>query len=141
VPGARLVVRAEAEKRLFASDRSGARALGEQATRLGHQCGDVDLENMGLATVGLALVTEGDVDDGIACLDEAATAALGNEFRELWSVVWCCCFMIYGGERVRDLDRAAQWCRRVEEWSERMHIDFLNRTCRAHYAGVPIRAA
>lgn len=93
---------------------------------------------MGLATVGLAMVTEGAVEEGIACLDEAAAAALGGEFDELWSVVWCCCFMIYGCERVRDLDRAAQWCRKVEEWSERMQIDFLNRTCRAHYAGVLI---
>jgi DNA-binding CsgD family transcriptional regulator len=126
----------EAEKHVFANDTGRGRLLGEEATRLGRQLGDIDLEMTGLATVGLALVTEGSVGEGIACLDEAAAAALGGEFHELWSVVWCSCFMIYGCERVRDLERAAQWCRKVEEWSERMQVDFLNRTCRAHHAGV-----
>jgi DNA-binding NarL/FixJ family response regulator len=128
----------EAEKYLLANDIGRGRELGEEAARLGRQLGDVDLEMMGVATVGLALATEGDVDEGIACLDEAATAALSGEFRELWSIVWCCCLMIYGCERVRDLDRAAQWCRKVEEWSARTQIEFLNRTCRAHHAGVLI---
>ena len=128
----------EAEKRLFADDTERARALGEEATRLGRQLGIVDLEMMGLATVGLALVTEGAVDEGISRLGEAAAAALAEDFSELWSAGWCCCYMLYGCERVRDYDRATQWSRRVEAWAERMQIGFINRTCRAHYADVLI---
>jgi LuxR family maltose regulon positive regulatory protein len=128
----------EAEKQLLANDTARARELGARAAELGQRLGVVDLEMMGLATEGLALVTEGEVQEGMSRLDEAAAAALGEQFAELWSVGWCCCYLIYGCERVRDYDRAAQWCRRVEEWSERMRTHVLNRACRAHYAGVLI---
>lgn len=128
----------EAEKHLAANATGASRELADEAARLGRRLRDVDLEMTAVATAGLALVTEGDVDDGIARLDEAAAAALGGEFRELWSTVWCCCYMIYGCERARDLDRAAQWCRRVDEWSAQTHIEFLNRTCGARHAGVLI---
>lgn len=128
----------EAEKHLFANDTARAGELGARAAELGRQAGAVDLEMMGLATEGLALVTEGEVEEGMARLDEAVAAALGGEFQEIWATAWCCCYMLYACERVRDYDRAAQWCRRLEEWSERMRVEFVNRACRAHYAGVLI---
>lgn len=128
----------EAEKSLVAGDSQRARDLGAQATQLGRRLHIVDLEMMGLATEGLALVLRGDVHEGITRLGEAAAAALAGEFTELWSAGWCCCYMIYGCEQVRDYDRAAQWCRQLEAWSERLHVEFLNRSCRAHYAGVLI---
>jgi LuxR family maltose regulon positive regulatory protein len=49
-------------------------------------------------------------------------------------VAWTCCYLIYACERVRDYDRAAQWCRNVEEFAGRMQIQFLNGVCRVHYA-------
>ena len=69
-------------------------------------------------------------------LDEAAAAALGGEYEEFVGVGWTCCYLIYACERVRDYDRAAQWCRNVEEFAERMRIQFLNGVCRVHYAAV-----
>jgi ATP/maltotriose-dependent transcriptional regulator MalT len=39
---------------------------------------------------------------------------------------------------VRDYDRAAQWCTKAAEWSERMGMSLLRPVCRAHYAGVLI---
>ena len=45
-------------------------------------------------------------------------------------VGWTCCYLIYACERVRDYDRAAQ-CRNVEEFAERMRIQFLNGVCRS----------
>lgn len=60
--------------------------------------------------------------------------ALAEELTERWSASWCYCYLIDGCEQVRDYDRAAQWCRKVEEWSARANISFLNRACRAHYA-------
>ena len=41
-----------------------------------------DLEMMGLALEGLALVSEGYVEQGMSQLDEAATAALAGELEE-----------------------------------------------------------
>lgn len=129
----------EAEKLLYAHDTAGARALGAAAADLGRQLGLTDLEMMGLATEGLALVTEGAVREGLRRIDEAAAEALAEEFDDLFPPVWCCCYQIFACERLRDLDRAAQWCRRFEEWSERMRVPFANRLCRAHYAGILVR--
>lgn len=129
----------EAEKRLFAeNDTARARELGVRAAALGRQLGLVDLEMMGLATEGLARVTECEVDGGMARLDEAAAAAFGGEFRETWSTIWCGCYLLYACERVRDLERSAQWCRRILDWSERVRVPFLDGVCRAHYAGLLI---
>jgi DNA-binding NarL/FixJ family response regulator len=128
----------EAEKLLLANDTQRARELATRAAQLGRQLDVVDLEMMGLATEGLALVTEGEVEVGISRLDEAAAAALGGELGELWASGWCLCYMIYACDRARDYERAAQWCTRAAEWSERMGTLVLRPTCRVHYAGVLI---
>lgn len=126
----------DAEKRLMVGDLAGARELGARAAALGDRLGLVDLQMMGLAGEGLALVAEGDVEAGMRRLDEAAAAALGGEFREIWAVGWALCLLIQACEHVRDYGRAGQWCRRLEEWSTRVDVIFFNRVCRAHYAGV-----
>ncbi|MGH2918450.1 MAG: LuxR C-terminal-related transcriptional regulator [Solirubrobacteraceae bacterium] len=128
----------EAEKLLFANDTESARELAGRAAELGKLLGVVDLEMMGLATEGLVLVTEGEVERGISRLDEAAAAALGGEFDEIWACGWCLCYMIYACERARDYDRAGQWCKRAQEYSERSGMELLAPVCRAHYAGVLI---
>jgi DNA-binding CsgD family transcriptional regulator/Tfp pilus assembly protein PilF len=128
----------EAEKLLLANDTESARELARRAAELGKELGVIDLEMMALATEGLALVTEGEVERGISRLDEAAAAALGGEFGEIWASGWCLCYMIYACERVRDYDRAGQWCKRAQEFSERRGMELLAPVCRAHYAGVLI---
>jgi LuxR family transcriptional regulator, maltose regulon positive regulatory protein len=126
----------EAEMALAAGDTATAVRHGSRARELGRELGITDLEMLGLATEGLGLVTEGEVADGMRRLDEATAAALGGEYDELHGVCWTCCYLIYGCERVRDYDRAAQWCRKVEEFTERMRVQFVNGVCRAHYAAV-----
>jgi LuxR family transcriptional regulator, maltose regulon positive regulatory protein len=127
----------EAEGVLFGQDDTvRARELGAAAAELGRAFGSPELEAMGMATEGLALVTEGRVGEGMALLDEAGAAALSGTFSELWAVGWASCYLIYGCERAHDLDRAGQWCRAVEEVSSRSGIDFAWALCRAHHAGV-----
>jgi LuxR family maltose regulon positive regulatory protein len=128
----------EAEKHLLVGDTTRTRELAAHAAELGERMGIVDLEMMGLSLEGLALVGEGEVAGGMSRLDEAAAAALGGEFDEIWAVGWACCLLIQACEQVRDYGRAGQWCKRLEEWSERMDVQLLNRVCRAHYAGVLI---
>jgi ATP/maltotriose-dependent transcriptional regulator MalT len=117
-------------------DTAAARRLGSQARDLGRAWKLTDLEMVGVATEGLALVSEGAVEQGMRCLDEATAAALGGEYEELQPVCWTCCNLIYACERVRDFDRAGQWCKKLEEFTERMRIQFVNGVCRAHYAAV-----
>lgn len=118
------------------NDVMAGRQRGATAAAIGRRFGSAELEAVGMAIEGLALVTQGRVADGMPLLDEAAAMALAGRFEHLWAVPWTCCSLIYACERVNDLERAAQWCRKVEEFSTRTSIDFAWGLCRAHHAGV-----
>lgn len=119
-------------------DPATARERGERAAALGRKTGDSSLEFTGLALEGLARVSAGDVAAGMRCLDEATAAATAGEVKQLHSVGVVCCWQIFACERVRDYDRAAQWCARVQEFSKRWRLRPLSAICRTQYAGVLI---
>jgi LuxR family maltose regulon positive regulatory protein len=116
-------------------DTGKARRLAAQAVELGRRFGAPELEMLGLGLEGRALVSEGELEEGMRRLDEATTVALAGEARLLYCVAWACCYLISACERVRDYERAAQWCSRVGEFCGQHDIFLLN-TCRAHYASV-----
>jgi ATP/maltotriose-dependent transcriptional regulator MalT len=117
-------------------DPTKAKELSIRARELGRQLEVVSLEMLALAVEGLALVNEGEVADGMRCLDEATAAALAGEYEEIVSAGWTFCFLLNACERVRDYERAAEWCRKVEEFSRRMRTNFVTLACRAHYGAV-----
>jgi len=116
-------------------DTVKARRLATRAVELGRMFGAPELEMLGLGLEGRALVSEGELEDGMRRLDEATTVALAGEASLLYCVAWACCYTISACERVRDYERAAQWCARVGEFCGQHDIFLLN-TCRAHYASV-----
>jgi len=117
-------------------DPSRARALAVRARELGHRLAVVSVEMFAVAVEGLALVNEGEIADGMRCLDEATAAALAGEFEEIVAAGWTFCFLLNACERVRDYERAAEWCGKVEEFSRRMRTNFVTLACRAHYGAV-----
>jgi len=119
-------------------DPAAAREQGVRAAALGRATGDRGLEFTGLALEGLARVSAGDVAAGLRCLDEATAAATGGEVKELHTIGVVCCWEIFACERVRDYDRAAQWCVRVLEFTRRWRLRPLSAICRVQYAGVLI---
>ena len=119
-------------------DTRTAKDCGVRAAALGRSTGDRGLEFTGLALEGLARVSAGDVAAGMRCLDEATAAATAGEVKELHTVGVVCCWQIFACERVRDYDRAAQWCARVREFSKRWRLRPLSAICRTQYAGVLI---
>ena len=90
-------------------DTAKARQLAARAVELGRMFGTPELEMLGLGLEGRALVSDGELADGMGRLDEATTVALAGEARLLYCVAWACCYLISACERVRDFDRAAQW--------------------------------
>jgi DNA-binding NarL/FixJ family response regulator len=116
-------------------DTATAQRLGERAVELGRTFGAPELEMLGLGLAGRALVSEGALDEGMRRLDEATTVALAGDAKLLYCVAWACCYLVSACERVRDYERAAQWCTRVGEFCGQHDIFLLN-TCRAHYASV-----
>ena len=116
-------------------DTVKARRLAARAVELGRAFGAPELEMLGLGLEGRALVSDGELEEGMRRLDEATTVALAGEAGLLFCVAWACCYVIAACERVRDYERAAQWCARVGEFCGQHDIFLLN-TCRAHYASV-----
>jgi LuxR family transcriptional regulator, maltose regulon positive regulatory protein len=116
-------------------DTAKARRLAARAVELGRKFDSPELEMLGLGLEGRALVSEGELEEGMRRLDEATTVALAGEASLLYCVAWACCYLISACERVRDFERAAQWCARVGEFCGQHDIFLLN-TCRAHYASV-----
>lgn len=117
-------------------DTATALARAEEVTEIGRQLGLADLQFLGLGLAGLALVTEGRIDEGMTRLDEVGVAATTGEMEDRIATTWMMCYLIYACERVRDLDRASQWCQRMRETSEGSGSLFANGVCRAHYGGV-----
>ena len=121
---------------LIDDDPSAARRLAVGAADLGRRFRVVELETLGLALEGRALVSEGDLAEGMRRLDEATVIALSGEAELLVCVAWACCYLIAACEQVRDYERAGQWCRQVGEFCDRHGIELLLGICRAKYAGV-----
>jgi ATP/maltotriose-dependent transcriptional regulator MalT len=121
---------------IFRHDTATARALGSRACDVARALGVVDLEMLAQAGVGFATVCEGEVERGMHLLDEAATAAIAGEMTDPDAIVTTCCYLISACERVRDYDRAAQWCDRAIALATRFSHRFMFAYCRSHYAGV-----
>ena len=129
----------EASFRLLAEAAADhALALAEEGTRLARESGALDLEMLGLAIQGLAKVVGGDVASGIPCLDEANAAVLAGEVRDLVVIGLTSCYLIAACERVRDFDRALQWCERLKVFSAEWGLRPLFAVCRTQYASLCI---
>src|SRR5581483_1233009 len=89
-----------------------------------------------LALDGLVLVNEGRVAEGMRRLDGSAAAIVGGDLQDLDAISHSSCYLIFACERVRDFDRAGQWCDRLMEFCERYGSKPLFSVCRTHYAGV-----
>jgi ATP/maltotriose-dependent transcriptional regulator MalT len=121
---------------VFWHDTAAARKLGEQGRALAGALGEIDLEMLAQASLGFATVCEGEIAEGMRLLDEATAAAVAGEMTDPDAIVTTCCYLISACERVRDYDRAAQWCQRAIALSTRWSYRFMFAYCRTHYAGV-----
>ncbi|HXH23177.1 MAG TPA: tetratricopeptide repeat protein [Dehalococcoidia bacterium] len=119
-------------------DAERALACARRAWEIGRQVQAPDVEAMGLAMEGLALVTSGEIDAGMSRLDEAAAAVVGDELKEQIALTTCLCYLVQACERAKDYDRATQWCQRMREYVDGRQIALGQGVCRAHYAGVLI---
>ena len=85
---------------------------------------------------GSRCVAGGRVEQGMRLLDEAATGAVAGEIADPQIVGSVCCHLIDACQRVRDFDRAGEWCRRVEAIAARFGDAGLFATCRTLYGEV-----
>lgn len=117
-------------------DPTAARRLSAEAASIARTVGPPDMEMLGVALEGLALVTEGAVAQGMSRLDEATAAATAGELSDPAMIGTACCYLIRACEQVHDYDRAAQWCERVREFCRRWKFTHLFSACRIQYASL-----
>ena len=117
-------------------DPVAARRLSQEAAAIARSVGPADMEMLGVALEGLAMVTEGDVAQGMSRLDEATAAATAGDLTDPGMIGTACCYLIRACEQVHDYDRAAQWCERVREFARRWKFTHLFSACRIQYASL-----
>jgi hypothetical protein len=96
-------------------DPISARSLFEQARAIGQRFGDRDLIALGGLGIGLCRVHGGDVQDGLAYLDEVMTAIEAREVSpNVAGLVYC--GVIDVCQDVFDLRRAHEWTAAMTRW-------------------------
>jgi hypothetical protein len=113
-----------------------AHALTTEGLAIAREIDYLPGEMLFLALDGLVLVAAGEVEEGMRRLDEATTAAMAGEVEDARYVELICCHLIDACKRVRDFDRAREWCRRVEEIAARLGDAQIFTLCRNYYGEV-----
>ena len=115
-----------------ARDPAAAGILAQSALEVASKTGDADLELRALAQLGLAKVSSGEVDSGLARLDEAMAAATGGESATLETFADVCCTLMLACELAGDVERPKQWSEVFEAFVRKYdHVSLLAfcRTC------------
>jgi ATP/maltotriose-dependent transcriptional regulator MalT len=117
-------------------DPDRAHRHAAEAVRVAAAAGSLDLEMLGRAVSGLALVAAGAVAEGMSTLDEVNTAVVAGEMTDLVAIGLSSCYLIAACDRVRDYDRAVQWCTRLKAFSAKWGLRPLYAVCRTQYASI-----
>jgi ATP/maltotriose-dependent transcriptional regulator MalT len=113
-------------------DAGAAASLASSALDVALATGDGDLELRALAQLGLAEVTLGETDQGLARLDEAMAAATSGEPATLETFADICCTLMLACERAGDSERPKQWSSVLDDFVRAHdHVTLLAfcRTC------------
>jgi DNA-binding NarL/FixJ family response regulator len=117
-------------------DPDRAHVHASEGIRIARLAGSIDYEMLGRAVCGFALVASGAVAEGMRALDEVNTAVVAEEMKDLVAIGLSCCYMIAACDRVRDYDRAYQWCTRLKAFCAKWGLRPLFAVCRTQYASI-----
>jgi LuxR family transcriptional regulator, maltose regulon positive regulatory protein len=120
-------------------DPERARERCAEARKIGKQLGDSDVEMTALALDGLIRVSHGEIAEGMARLDEAGAAAAAGDMHDPTAIGFSYCYLIFACERVRDFDRAGQWCARLAQMSDGWNVRSLRLAGRTAESGTAAR--
>lgn len=113
-----------------------AHMLIEESMKISKSLENVDGEMVAEALKGFILVVEGKVSEGMPLLDDATLLAVTSEEGDIKFTTITCCYLIDACERIRDYERASQWCNNVKEICKRWNYKAMFANCRMKYAGV-----
>jgi class 3 adenylate cyclase len=116
-------------------DLAEALAHFERAAELGRRVGDRDVQVLALTGKGRALIKSGEVEQGLALLDEASAGAVGGELEpHTTGLVYC--ITISACQDLGDYRRAAEWTEAANRWCDQLDVTGFPGACRIHRAEI-----
>ena len=107
----------------------------ERAHDIAARARDRDTQVLALVGKGRAFVQRGDVEQGLAILDEASTSAVSGELRP-YATGLVYCATITSCQHVGDYRRAAEWTEAASRWCEQEDMNGFPGACRIHRAEI-----
>ena len=89
-----------------------------------------------MAYLGASLVHGDMTDDGMALLDEALAAVVGDEVDDVCAIEEIFCQLFSACEYAHDVRRADSWIRVGETVAERCQLPAVSAFCHTHYGAV-----
>jgi tetratricopeptide (TPR) repeat protein len=123
-----------AYERMLTGDLPGARPWARQAIEVGSTC-DPAASAIGEVAQARLLILDGDVQQGLALLDQAGVATVSGDLDPLSTgVVYC--ELVCALQGLAQYDIAEQWTEAMERWCETNAIGSLHGRCRVHRAEI-----
>ena len=121
-------------ERMLTGDLSGARPWARRAVELGSKC-DPAACALGRVAEARLVILQGDVEQGLALLDEVGVATVSGDLDPLSTgVVYC--ELVCALQGLAQYDAAEQWTEAMERWCKTNAIGSLHGRCRVHRAEV-----
>jgi class 3 adenylate cyclase len=125
-----------AANKLFAEGNiAEAIADFDLAHEIARRLGDRDTEMMALVGKGRALVKSGQIEEGLALLDEGTACAIAGELKP-YSTGLVYCMTISSCHDLGDYRRAAEWTEAANRWCDRLEVTGFPGACRIHRAEI-----
>ena len=110
--------------------------LAREGLTVARRVGDVDVEVVALALLGTALITAGEVDEGVRCVEESTALAVGGEFIDAAAPGWALCHNVVVCADLGDFTQAEQWCRAMQQFASTWRARHFFGSCRLAYGDV-----
>jgi tetratricopeptide (TPR) repeat protein len=123
-----------AYERMLTGDLQGARQWSERAIAVGSGC-DAAACAVGRVAAARLRILDGDVDEGLALLDEVGVAAVSGDLDPL-STGLVYCELVCALQGLAQYDVAEEWTEAMERWCQTNAIGSLRGRCRVHRAEI-----
>ncbi len=120
---------------LFSGELDSALENFDRAFELGRRFGARDIEVLALSGKGRGLIKRGEIDEGLALLDEATAAAVCGELSP-HSTGFVYCITISSCHDLGDFRRAAEWTEAANSWCDSLDVSGFPGACRLHRAEI-----
>jgi tetratricopeptide (TPR) repeat protein len=123
-----------ANERMLSGDLPGARQCAQAAVEIGSRR-DLAASAIGAVTEARLLILDGQVQQGLALLEQAGVAAVSGDLDPLSTgVVYC--ELVCALQGLAQYDLAEEWTEAMERWCQTNAVGSLHGRCRVHRAEI-----